>query len=89
MDTEHYTYGDLADEINLETGGMSATVSVYPSVADDTAYEAKFEVRTKMLYNKLPKALSLLEEILCHTKISDEKRLQERHVLFLGDGPVQ
>lgn len=77
MDTEHYTYGDLADEINLETGGMSASISVYPSVVDDTAYEAKFEVRTKVLYDKLPKALSLLEEILCHTKISDEKRLLE------------
>lgn len=77
MDTKRYSYGDLADEINLETGGMSGSVSVYPSVADDTAYEAKFEVRTKMLYDKLPKALELLEEILCHTKISDEKRLLE------------
>lgn len=77
MDTKRYSYGDLADEINLETGGMSATISVYPSIADDTAYEAKFEVRTKMLYDKLPKTLELLEEILCHTKITDEKRLLE------------
>ncbi|MEY8425042.1 insulinase family protein [Lachnospiraceae bacterium 38-14] len=77
MDTKQYSYGDLADEINLETGGMSASISVYPSIADDTSYEAKFEVRTKMLNDKLPKALDLLEEILCHTKISDEKRLLE------------
>ena len=77
MDTKQYSYGDLADEINLETGGMSASISVYPSIADDTSYEAKFEVRTKMLNDKLPKALELLEEILCHTKISDEKRLLE------------
>ena len=63
MDTKQYSYGDLADEINLETGGMSASISVYPSIADDTSYEAKFEVRTKMLNDKLPKALDLLEEI--------------------------
>ncbi|MCX4320300.1 MAG: insulinase family protein, partial [Lachnospiraceae bacterium] len=40
MDTKQYSYGDLADEINLETGGMSASISVYPSIADDTSYEA-------------------------------------------------
>ena len=37
MDTKQYSYGDLADEINLETGGMSASISVYPSIADDTS----------------------------------------------------
>lgn len=77
MDTEKRSYGDLADEINLETGGMTASVTAYPSVAVDTAYEAKFELKTKVLYDKLPKAAALISEILCSTKLTDEKRLHD------------
>lgn len=77
VDTKHYTYGDLANEINLETGGMNATIITYADAKDDNAYEAKFEVRTKILYDKLPKAMDLIEEILLHSKLEDEKRLHE------------
>lgn len=77
IDTEKYTYDDLANEINLETGGMSSSISTYASILDDTAYEAKFEVRTKVLYDKLPKAIEILEEILLHSRLGDEKRLHE------------
>ncbi|MBO5371501.1 MAG: insulinase family protein [Lachnospiraceae bacterium] len=77
IDTEKYSYDDLANEINLETGGMSSSIATYANAQDDTAYEAKFELRTKVLYDKLPKAMEILKEILVYSKLEDEKRLQE------------
>lgn len=77
VDTKSYTYDDLANEINLETGGLSASISTYANVKEDGAYEAKLEVRTKVLYDKLPKAMEIIEEILLHSKLEDEKRLRE------------
>lgn len=77
IDTEKYTYDDLANEINLETGGMSSSINTYTSAVDDKAYEAKFEIRTKVLYDKLPKAIEILEQVLCHSKLEDTKRVKE------------
>ncbi len=77
VDTKQYDYADLANEINLETGGMASLISVYANVADTQAYEAKYEVRTKILYDKLPQAMGLIEEILLRSNLEDEKRLKE------------
>lgn len=77
VDTKHYTYGDLANEINLETGGMSAGINTYASAKDENSYEAKFEIRTKVLYGKLREALELIEEILLYSNLEGEKRLHE------------
>lgn len=77
VDTKSYTYDNLANEINLETGGISCLVSTYASAVDGDAYEAKFEVHAKALYGKLPKMMELIEEILLHSKLDDEKRLRE------------
>lgn len=77
VDTKTYTYDDLANEINLETGGMSSSVAAYANVNDDSAYEAKFEIRVKVLSDKLPKAIDLFEEVLLHSKLDDTKRLRE------------
>lgn len=76
-DTKSYSYDDLANEINLETGGMSASIGTYASAKDSKSYEAKFEIRVKVLYDKLSKAAELVEEILLHSKLDDEKRLRE------------
>ncbi len=75
VDTKHYTYDDLANEINLETGGISAVISAYDNAKKTGVYEAKFEIRSKVLYDKFPKAMELLLEILLSSKLEDEKRL--------------
>lgn len=77
VDTKHYTYGQLANEINLETGGISSVISTYANAKDTDAYEAKFEIRAKMLYHKLPKAMELIAEIVSGSKLDDTKRLKE------------
>ena len=74
MDTKSYSYADLANEINIHTGGISVSLGVYPK---DQDMEVKYEVRTKVLAEKLPEAMRLVREILLSTKYADEKRLQE------------
>lgn len=77
VDTESYTYAELANEMNIQTGGMASSVGLYPSVRQKDEMEVKYEISTKVLHEKLPKALGLIREILLTSKISDEKRLYE------------
>ena len=77
MDTKNYSYADFSNEVNIHTGGIGSTIGVYPSVKEKDDYKVKFEVRTKALYDKLPEAVSLMEEMLFTSKLCDEKRLYE------------
>lgn len=77
VDTDRYDYGDLANEIHLNTGGISTVITAYDNVKDSAAHEARFEMRIKVLYDKLPEAMDLLKEMLLHSKIEGEKRLKE------------
>ncbi|MBE5847077.1 MAG: insulinase family protein [Lachnospiraceae bacterium] len=77
MDTEHYAYGDLFNEINIETGGITMDTSVYQSVRDLGDPKLYYTVRVKTLHDKLPCAFSFMKEILCHTGLHDRKRLRE------------
>ena len=77
MDTERYGFSELANEINIHTGGISASTGVYPHVKKQDDMQFMFELRVKTLASELPQAMDLLREILMTTKISDEKRLRE------------
>ncbi len=77
MDTERFGYADLANEINLYTGGVSSSIGVYPGVKKPDSYQAKFEVRTKVLYENTGKAMDIIRDILAKTELTDEKRLYE------------
>lgn len=77
MNTSRYGYADLANEINLYTGGVSSSIGVYPSVKKPDSYQAKYEVRTKVLYENTNKAMDIIKDILGTTDITDEKRLYE------------
>lgn len=77
VDTKNYSYADFSNEVNIHTGGIGSTIGVYPSVKEKDDYKVKFEVRTKALYDKLPEAVSLMEEMLFTLKLCDEKRLYE------------
>ena len=77
MDTEHYNYADLANEINLMTGGISSQINIYADTKKKDSFHAKYEVRSKILYQNLEEGLRLLSEILMGTQITDEKRLYE------------
>lgn len=77
VDTEHYSYGDLFNEINLNTGGITMQVSTYSHAEKEGVFKAEFEVRSKMLYDKLPFVFEMMEEILFTSKFDDDKRLYE------------
>ena len=76
MDTDHYTYQELTDEVNLYTGGLRTAVNVYGLQGQDV-YKPKFELSGKVLYSKVQKMFELFEDILMHTHFDDEKRLKE------------
>ena len=77
VDTKNYSYSELSNEMNIHTGGIGAAISIYNSVASEDHYTACFEIRTKVLYEKLSKAMELIAEIMNHTIMDDEKRLRE------------
>ncbi|MCR5666165.1 MAG: insulinase family protein [Eubacterium sp.] len=77
VDTEHYTYDDLANEMNLRMGGSSAVLQVYSQFDEDDKYHVKFEVGMKCLSEKFAVANELLEEMLLTSHLEDEKRLRQ------------
>ncbi|MCM1187882.1 MAG: insulinase family protein [bacterium] len=77
MNTEHYTYGELCNEINLATGEISVSQYTYGSAEDADRYTLTMEVSTKALYENLPRALELMEELILRTDLTDTGRLKE------------
>lgn len=76
VDTDKHEYNQLANEINLHTGGVGFSTSVLSKVEKDK-YRVSFIVSAKMLDEKLDKAFELIEEILFTSKLDSKKRLKE------------
>ena len=77
VNTGSYSYADLASEINLNTGGMTSGVSCYADANDVDKYRIFYEVKTKVLYDKLPFAFEIVSEIINTSDLDDDKRLLE------------
>ena len=77
MDTEHFTYAELTNEININCGGISTDASVYNDYKKIGKNRTMYEVKGKVLYNKIPFVLDMMKEILFTTKFDDYKRLKE------------
>jgi len=77
MSTENYDYGDLSNEINIHTGGISIHADTFGINGSDKEYESKFIIKSKALTEKVPQLIKLLKEIIDLTKFDDEKRLLE------------
>jgi Zn-dependent M16 (insulinase) family peptidase len=77
IDTDHYNFTEFSNEVNIHTGGVTTDVNVYSISKVTNQYSARFEVKSKVLYDQLNKSFELIEEMLYHTKLDDEKRLKE------------
>ncbi len=77
VDTEHYSFSELTNEINIHSGGISSGLGVYPDAKIKDKYHIKYEFRLKVLEYELENALGLLKEIILSSKIDDVKRLAE------------
>ena len=76
VDTEHFSYSELSNEINLYTGGIGFSTTV-TNKKEYGGYVTHFVVSAKMMDAQLDKAMELIEEILFTSKLSDKKRLKE------------
>lgn len=87
VDTKHYEYADLSNEINLHTGGINSGILIAANAKNADNYSLKFEIRTKFLNEKATTTIGLVKEILCGTVLEDEKRLYE--ILAEGKSRLQ
>ena len=79
IDTTHYEYGELFNEINVHTGGIGTSLELYPEVTKvkEKEFRATFEMKGKALYPKMDVFFKMMREILTESKLEDEKRLKE------------
>lgn len=77
IDTEHYSYLDLSNEVHIHTGGISKDVVTYSKKGSTSDYIPAFSLDVKVLYEEMDNAFDLLKEMISFTKFNDGKRLYE------------
>ncbi len=77
VDTKNYPYGELYNEMNIHTGGISTSVSTYVNAKNLQEYKLTFEVKTKAMYDELGHAIELVKEIMTSSSLADESRILE------------
>ncbi len=87
LNTEHYSYGDLFNEMNLVTGGMAAVSNIYSRIDDQEKCQVTLEFKAKAFNDKLEAAIELMQEIILTSDLTDGKRLKE--ILAEGKSRMQ
>lgn len=64
VDTENYSYGELFNEINCHTGGVSSTVNLYGDIREPEKFHTRFEIRTKVLVENTDFAFAMIREMI-------------------------
>lgn len=77
VDTEKYSYADLFNEINANSGGILFGLQVFGDSKDNQNTRQMLGIKAKTLYSGLPFVFSMIKEILCTSKMDDTKRLYE------------
>ena len=77
VDTAHFTYPQLFNEINANTGGIICGLQVFNPKEAGGRYQAKFGIKSKALYPKTEFVFKMIDEILNTSNLEDEKRLYE------------
>ncbi len=77
VNTKNYSYADLSNEIFLNSGGIKFGTSLYNNMDDYNSFVHYFELKAKVLYDKLPFAFDIFREVIYTSDLSDKKRLRE------------
>lgn len=77
VNTEHYTYSELADEIGINCGGLSAGIGSYDNCLDYDQFTGVFELGTKVRTDKLDFVFRMFQEIVFTSDLTDKKRIAE------------
>lgn len=72
VDTEHYQYRELEEEIKLNSGGIGAGLS---AVGEDA--KCQFSVSGSVLYEKMDFVFDMINEITKTSKFENDKRIKE------------
>jgi Zn-dependent M16 (insulinase) family peptidase len=77
LNTENYTYGELDNALNIQTGGFSTYTTTFLEDHSDDKMIPKFAIYTKATTDKASNMFELADEIINHSKINDKSRLKE------------
>ena len=77
ISTKNYEYADLANEIFLNSGGIAASTTISNDSANPEKYSLNFEIRSKVLYEKIDFAYEMIGEIINTSRYDDKKRIHE------------
>ncbi len=77
MDTEEHSYAELTDECNIYIGGISFSVDTFCAKKSHKDFQAYLDVNARVLQDNTGRAMDLIREILCKTKLGDTKRIRE------------
>lgn len=77
VNTENFTYQELFNEINANTGGIHFGIQTFQTPSTEEACRHMFGVRMKCLYDQVDFAFTMIREIITTSKFEDEKRLRE------------
>ena len=77
LDTEHYSYQALDNEINIVSGGIAPGITVIVSAKDSGHFRVLYKICLKTMDASFPEALALAGEMLLATKWEDTGRIRE------------
>lgn len=77
VSTEHYTYNQLFNEINENSGGLRPGISIVYDAKNTELFTPRFDFSIKVFSDRLDFAFRITKEILTSSKLEDEKRLKE------------
>ena len=77
VDTDNYTYEQLAYSINKYAGGIASAIKLVPNMNDESNYHIFLSLSCKTLYSNLAKTRELVEEIILRSHLDDKKRIHE------------
>ena len=77
VDTEHYSYDELANEIGRRTGGLMPNIAVFPDNDDSSRLKVAFGIQISTLPSEIGFSLDMAREILFTSRLDDRKRLKE------------
>lgn len=77
LNTKQFTYGELFNEINIKTGGISVVNNVYTDVKNSDRFHVTMEIKGKVLIDSVKGLFDLFREMLLTSDWSDKQRIGE------------
>ncbi len=75
--TKKYTYLELDHAINSHVGGLGCQINAYADIDHTDSYRPLFKITAKLLTEKLPQFISLMDDILNTTSFMEQSKIRE------------